>query len=78
MPLSTFFEIVNSDETWVRLQILEKDLFNVSIGQKVSLEFADGTVRIDGTIDRLDAGLDPKTKVGWAWVTVASPNVVPA
>ncbi len=71
------FEIVNSDETWVRLQILEKDLFNVSIGQKVSLEFADGTVRIDGTIDRLDAGLDPKTKVGWAWVTVASPNVVP-
>jgi len=31
------FEIVNNDETWVRLQLLEKDLFNVAIGQRVNL-----------------------------------------
>ncbi len=71
------FEIVNSDETWVRLQILEKDLFNVSIGQRVSLEFADGTVKIEGKIDRIDAGMEPKTQVGWAWVTVSDSALVP-
>jgi membrane fusion protein, heavy metal efflux system len=71
------FEIVNSDETWVRLQLLEKDLFNVSIGQKVFLEFAEGAVSIEGTIDRVDAGLEPKTQVVWAWVTVSNPAVVP-
>ncbi|MEQ1827814.1 MAG: efflux RND transporter periplasmic adaptor subunit [Pirellula sp.] len=71
------FEIVNSDVTWVRLQLLEKDLFNVSIGQTVFLEFAEGTVSIEGTIDRVSAGLEPKTQVVWAWVTVSNPAVIP-
>ena len=71
------FEIVNSDVTWVRLQILEKNLFNVSIGQKVSLEFSDGKLSIEGAIDRMDAGLEPKSQVGWAWVSISNPAVVP-
>jgi membrane fusion protein, heavy metal efflux system len=71
------FEIVNNETTWVRLQLLEKDVFNVAIGQKVILEFAEGEVNIEGTIDRVDAGLEPKTQVVWAWVTVSNPSVVP-
>lgn len=71
------FEIVNSDVTWVRLQILETNLFNVSIGQKVSLEFSDGKLSIEGAIDRMDAGLEPKSQVGWAWVSISNPAVVP-
>lgn len=71
------FEIVNSDVTWVRLQILEKNLFSVELGQKVELEFADGTVRLEGAIDRIDAGLEPTTQVGWAWVSVSNPVVIP-
>jgi membrane fusion protein, heavy metal efflux system len=71
------FEIVNSDATWVRLQLLEKDLFKVAIGQRVRLEFAEGAVSIEGTIDRVDAGLEPTTQVAWAWVTVSDPAVVP-
>jgi len=61
----------------VRLQILEKNLFNVSIGQKVSLEFSDGKLSIEGAIDRMDAGLEPKSQVGWAWVSISNPAVVP-
>ncbi len=71
------FEIVNNDATWVKLQLLEKDLFDVAIGQKVFLTFADGAVEFTGTIDRVDAGLESKTQVSWAWVTVSNPAVVP-
>ncbi len=68
---------MNSDVTWVRLQILEKNLFNVSIGQKVTLEFADGTLKIEGSIDRVDAGLETKSQVGWAWYLFLNPALVP-
>ncbi len=33
------FEIVNSDQVWVRLQLLEKDIFNGRIGNRVGIEF---------------------------------------
>ena len=71
------FEIVNNERTWVRLQVLEKDSFNIAIGQHVDIEFADAAVKVVGTIDRIDAGLEPKTQVTWAWVTVSHPSVVP-
>ncbi len=71
------FEIVNNDETWVRLQLLEKDIFNVKIGQVVDLEFVDSSIRTRASIDRIDAGLEPRTQISWAWVTVSDPAVVP-
>ncbi len=71
------FEIVNNDDTWVRLQVLEKDVFKVSIGQRVELEFADVAAKVAGTIDRMDAGLESKTQVSRAWVTISHPAVVP-
>lgn len=71
------FEIVNNDVTWVRLQLLEKDVFDVAIGQKVLFNFADAPSQFEGTIDRVDAGLESKTQVSWAWLTISNPSVVP-
>lgn len=71
------FEIVNNDRTWVRLQLLEKDLFDIKIGQNVELEFLDASKKIRGSIERIDAGLEAKTQVSWAWVTVSDPEIVP-
>jgi membrane fusion protein, heavy metal efflux system len=71
------FEIVNNEQTWVRLQLLEKDLFNVSVGQSVELEFADVSLKVHATIDRIDAGMEAKSQVTWAWVTVSNASIVP-
>ncbi len=71
------FEIVNSDQTWIRLQLLEKDIFKINIGNRVKLEFLNSSVLLEGDIDRIDAGLDPQTQVSWAWMTVAHPAIVP-
>lgn len=71
------FEIVNTDRVWVRLQVLEKDLDRVAVGQKVRLELPNLTSAIEGSIDRLDVALDPQTQTGWAWMTVAHPAIVP-
>ncbi len=71
------FEIVNTDRVWVRLQVLEKDFFRVAVGQEVRLELPNLTSAIEGSIDRLDVALDPQTQTGWAWMTVAHPDIVP-
>ncbi len=71
------FEIVNSDQVWVRLQLLEKDVFNAKIGNRVGIEFPGVSVVADGGIDRLDAALDPQSQVRSAWVTLKDPKVIP-
>ncbi|XZE35744.1 efflux RND transporter periplasmic adaptor subunit [Pirellulaceae bacterium SH501] len=71
------FEIVNSDQVWVRLQLLEKDIFNGRIGNRVGIEFPGVSVMSDGVIDRLDAALDPQSQVRSAWVTLEDPRVIP-
>jgi cobalt-zinc-cadmium efflux system membrane fusion protein len=71
------FEIVNTDQTWVRLQVLEKDSFKINTGSPVSIHFPDASVTIDSVIDRIDAGFDTKTKIISAWSTVSNPKVIP-
>lgn len=71
------FEIVGTDEVWVRLQLLEKDTFRVNVGNRVEVRFADSSIAVEGVIDRMDASLDPKTQVSSAWVTLAHPAVIP-
>lgn len=71
------FEIVNTDEVWIRLQILEKDLINAKIGNRVSVELPGLAQPVEGIIDRMDVGLDPKAQVGSAWVTLTQTAVVP-
>jgi membrane fusion protein, heavy metal efflux system len=71
------FEIVNTDQTWVRFQVLEKDSFKVSTGSRVAIHFPDAAVTIDSVIDRIDAGFDAKTKIVWAWSTISHPKIIP-
>ncbi len=71
------FEIVNTDEVWVRLQLLEKDIVKVNVGNRVQIEFPASSFTVEGVIDQMDAGLDPQTQVSSAWVTLAHPAIVP-
>ncbi len=69
------FEIVNLDEVWVKIQVLEKDVGKLSVGQKVDLELHDSIAPIETKIDRVEVALDPQGQVCWAWATVAQPSV---
>lgn len=71
------FEIINSDQVWVRLQLLEKDVFHVKIGNRVDIEFPGVSVKVSGLIDRLDTALDPQSQVCSAWVTLEDSRVIP-
>lgn len=71
------FEIVNNDEVWVRLQLLEKDIYKVAIGQQVELAFPEATVALNGQIESIDISLDPQSQISWAWVTVAHAEIIP-
>ncbi len=71
------FEIVNTDEVWVRLQLLEKDLFSTRVGNRVRIQFPDSGISVEGNIDRIDSALEPPTQVSSAWVTVANPAIIP-
>ncbi len=56
------FDIVNTEQTWVRLQLLEKDLFKVSVGNHVQLDLLNNSEKIESVVDRIDASLDAKTQ----------------
>jgi len=71
------FEMVNRDEVWVRLQLLEKDFFKTKVGNRVKIEFPGASISVEGIIDRIDAGLDPQTLVSSAWITLANPAIIP-
>jgi RND family efflux transporter MFP subunit len=71
------YDIVNNDQVWVRLQLLEKDIQKVAIGQNVELSFPERNLTIQGTIDRIDLALEPKTQVCWAWMTTSNPDILP-
>ncbi len=71
------FEIVNTDEVWVRLQLLEKDIFKTKVGNRVKIEFPSSSISVEGVIDRMDAGLDSQTQVSSAWVTLANQAIIP-
>jgi RND family efflux transporter MFP subunit len=71
------FEIVNTEEVWVRLQLLEKDIFKTKVGNRVKIEFPSKSISVDGVIDQLDAGLDPQTLISSAWVTLANQSIIP-
>lgn len=71
------FEMVNSKVTWVRLQLLEKDIFRVAIGQPVRLRLLDSSLELEGKIESIDASMDLKSQVTWAWMTVSHPEIAP-
>jgi len=75
--LEHLFEVVNTDEVWVRLQLLEKDIFKAKVGNRVKVEFPASSISVEGVIDRMDAGLDPQTQVSSAWMTLANQSIIP-
>ena len=75
--LEHLFEVVNTDEVWVRLQLLEKDIFKAKVGNRVKVEFPASSISVEGVIDRMDAGLDPQTQVSSAWMTLANQTIIP-
>lgn len=71
------YEIVNNDSIWVRLQLLEKDIYKVAIGQKVELSLPSIGIEVLSTIDRIDMAMEPDSKTNWAWITVSHPKIIP-
>lgn len=71
------FEIVNTEEVWVRLQLLEKDSFNIRIGDRAVIEFLGNSQTMEGVIDRMDPILDPTTHTSSAWVKLAGASMIP-
>ncbi len=71
------FEVVDNSETWVRIQLLEKDAFRVEVGHGVEVEFPDLGAKQQGTIERISPTLEPNTKVVWAWTRFTDPAILP-
>ncbi len=69
-PKEHLFEILDLSTVWLAVKVLEKDLAKTSVGQPLSLRLTshpDHEFR--GTIDVVDAFLDPETHLGTVWAT---------
>ncbi len=71
------FEIVNTDEVWVRLQLLEKDILHTNIGDRVTVEFEGSDISAEAVIDRMDASLDSRSQISSAWVSLENKGILP-
>ncbi len=69
------FEIVNLEEAWVKIQVLEKDIQYLAEGQAVELTLLDQAKPIITKIDKIDVALDPRGQVCWAWATISKDDV---
>jgi RND family efflux transporter MFP subunit len=70
------FEIVDPSSVWVKMDVLEKDLSKIAVGQPVEVRLAAypapgevfrSSVRVKGL------SLDPKTRQGTAWCELSNP-----
>lgn len=71
------FEIVDNQELWGRIQLLERDVSRVQIGQSLTLSIHGTDIRETSKIDHIDVDLDPKTQSSWAWTTIRSATALP-
>jgi len=69
------FEIVDHSTVWARIGVLERDLLQVYTGQHVELKLtAYPAEPIRGTIDVVDAALDPETHLCTVWAVFTNPS----
>ncbi len=61
------FEIADSRVLWGKVQLLEKDLPWVQVGDRVEFQFLGKSEPVISTIAYLDPHLDPVTQNAWAW-----------
>ncbi len=72
-PKEHLFEVLDLRNVWLQIQVLEKDLAQVMVGQPVVLRL---TALPDhpylGTIDVVDSFLNPDTHFGTVWTTLTN------
>ncbi len=74
-PKEHLFEILDLRSVWLKIQVLEKDLAGVAIGQSVELRLtADASEVFNGKVDVVDSFLDPDTHLGTVWATMSNPD----
>ncbi|MDX1929052.1 MAG: efflux RND transporter periplasmic adaptor subunit, partial [Pirellulaceae bacterium] len=70
-PKEHLFEIIDLRSVWLKIQVLEKDLTRVSVGQPIEFQLTtDSTNPHVGTVDVVDSYLDPDTHLGTVWATM--------
>jgi RND family efflux transporter MFP subunit len=74
-PTEHLFEVVDLSTVWVKIGVLEKDLYRVAVGQPVEVRLAAypgevfrTTVQVKGLY------LDPQTHVGTVWAELSNPS----
>lgn len=71
------FEIANNHSVWVRIQLLEKDIHKVAVGQSVDLTFPELGLALSSSIDRLDMSMETPSQISWAWASISHQSVIP-
>ena len=70
-PKEHLFEILDLSRVWLKIQVLEKDLTKVAVGQQVSFQRTSSkAVPVVGTIDVVGASLDSESYQGTVWATL--------
>lgn len=76
-PKEHLFEILDLRRVWLKIQVLEKDVSRLAVGQRATFQLTSNKDDLfDGTIDVVDSNLDPTTYLGTVWATLSnnSPN----
>ncbi|MCF7961099.1 MAG: efflux RND transporter periplasmic adaptor subunit [Pirellula sp.] len=70
-PKEHLFEIIDLRSVWLKIQVLEKDLTTVSVGQTIEFQITtDSSISYRGVVDVVDSYLDPNTHLGTIWATI--------
>lgn len=70
-PKEHLFEIIDLRSVWLKIQVLEKDLTIVSVGQTIAFQMiTDSSISYLGVVDVVDSYLDPNTHLGTVWATL--------
>lgn len=73
------FEIVDLTEVLAEIQVLERDVQRISVGQPVEIVLSAFPAQpIETSVQTLGLMLAPDTKLATAWATVVNPPAVPA
>ncbi len=70
-PKEHLFEILDLSNVWVKIQVLEKDLAKVEVGNQIELRLtAEPDDVFHGKVDVVDSFFDPETHLGSVWATL--------
>jgi RND family efflux transporter MFP subunit len=70
------FEVVDPSSVWVKMDVLEKDLPRIAVGQGVDIRLAAYPAPVEvfrSTLRVRGLSLDPKTRQGTAWSELSNP-----